>query len=127
RAPGVGLHAPQASAAAALAADPHDDVADLARRAAPRPRAAVEHDPAADARAPEDAEDRAVRAPGAERELGVGRDLDVVAEQRAGAERVLEGRAERELALPVRQVAGARHRARGRVDVARRADAHAPE
>ena len=92
RAAGVGLHAPEPPAAAALAADAHDDVADLARRAAAGPRPAVEHDPAADAGAPEHAEQRPVGPAGAERELGVGGDLDVVAEVRARAERLLAAR-----------------------------------
>ena len=76
------------------------------------PGPAVEHDPAADAGAPEHAEQRPVRPAGAERELGVGRDLDVVAEAQARAERLLERRAEGELALPVGQVARARDGAR---------------
>ena len=96
--------------------------------AAPRPSPgpAVEHDPAADAGAPEHAEQRAVRPAGAERELGVGRDLDVVAEAHARAERLLQLRAEGELALPVGQVARAGHGALARVDVAGRADARRP-
>src|SRR4051794_5249124 len=106
-------------------ADPHDDVADLAGGAAAGPRPAAEHDAAADAGAPEHAEQRVVRPARAELELRVGGDLDVVAEMRARAERVLERRAERELALPVREVPRARDRAGPRVDVARRADAHA--
>ena len=69
------------------AVDLHDDVADLARAAAPDPRPAAEHDPAADAGAPEDAEHRAVAAARAERGLGVGRHLDVVAERDRRAER----------------------------------------
>ena len=105
RAAGVRLHAAEPPAAAALAADAHDDVADLAARAPPGPRAAVEDDPAADPGPPEHAEQRPVGPPGAEGELRVGGDLDVVAEVQARAERLLEGRAERELALPVGQVA----------------------
>ena len=63
----VGLHAaaPPAGAARAVALDDH--VADLAGGAAADPRAAVEDDAAADAGAPEHAEQRAVRAPRAER------------------------------------------------------------
>ena len=63
---GVGLHAaaPPAGAARAVALD--DDMADLAGGAAADPRAAVEDDAAADAGAPEHAEQRAIRAPGAE-------------------------------------------------------------
>ena len=46
----------------AAPSDAHDDVADLARRVAPDPGLAVEHDAAADAGAPEDAEQRACTA-----------------------------------------------------------------
>src|SRR5262249_11527163 len=49
--PGVGLEAALVAAAAQRAAAPHDDVADLAGRAAAAPDLPVEDDPAADARA----------------------------------------------------------------------------
>ena len=55
---GVGLHAPAAPAAALGAVDAHDHVADLAGGPAADPRLALEHQPAADAGAPEDAEQR---------------------------------------------------------------------
>ena len=92
---------------------------------APDPWLAVEHDPAADAGAPEDAEQRAVGTARAERELGVGRDLDVVAEPDLGPERLRQRRGEREAAFPIGQIARARHIAA--VDRARGADAHAGE
>ena len=56
---GVRLHAPLRPHGQRRAADADDHVADLARRAAADPRLAVEHDPAADAGAPEHAEQRA--------------------------------------------------------------------
>ena len=88
--PGVGLHAapPPARAAGAAALDHH--VADLARGAAAGPALAVEDQAAADAGAPEDAEQRVVGLAGAELELGVGGDVDVVADPHRGAERVRE-------------------------------------
>ena len=55
---GVGLHAAAASARAARAVALDDHVTDLARRAAAAPRLALEHQPAADAGAPEHAEQR---------------------------------------------------------------------
>ncbi len=60
--------------------------------APPRPvhGCAAEDQAAADARPPEDAEQRAVQAPGAQLELGVGRDLDVVADPHLAAERRFE-------------------------------------
>ena len=64
--------------------------------------------PAADAGAPEHAEDRAVRLARAERELRVGRDLDVVAQPHLRAERVREHVAEGVGVEPVGQVAGGR-------------------
>ena len=96
RAPGVGLEAAAAPARAAAAALAHDGVADLAGAAAAVPRLAVEDQAAADAGAPEDAEQRAVGAAGAEHELGLGRDADVVAEHDLRAERGLQRRRERE-------------------------------
>ncbi len=55
-------------------------VTDLPGRATPDPRLAVDDQPAADAGAPEHAEQRVIRLAGAELELGIGRDLHVVAE-----------------------------------------------
>ena len=88
-APGVGLHAaaPPARAARALQLDDH--VADLAGAAASRPRLAVEDEPAAHAGSPEDAEQRAVEAPRAEVELGVGGHLHVVADADLGPSALL--------------------------------------
>ena len=80
RPPGVGLHAPAPAARATGAADLHDHVADLAGPAPAQPRLAVEDQPAADAGAPEHSQQRVVRTPGAEVELGLGRHLDVVAD-----------------------------------------------
>ena len=109
------------------AVDLHDDVADLARAAAPDPRLAAEHDPAADAGAPEDAEHRAVAAARAERGLGVGRHLDVVAERDRRAEALAQLLGERVAARPAGQVLRAGHRAGRGVDGARRADADVAE
>src|SRR3954447_12485938 len=78
-APRVGLHAAGAPARALRAALLDDHVADLAGAAAAVPLLAVEDQAAADARAPEDAEQRLVVAPRAELELGGGRHRDVVA------------------------------------------------
>ena len=80
----------------------------------PRPGLAVEDQPAADAGPPEDAEQRVVRPPGAELELGVGGDLHVVADPHLRAERGLELRGQRERAFPVGQVARAGARLRRR-------------
>ena len=93
--------------------------------APPRPSQTlpVEHDAAADAGAPEHAEQRAVRLRGAELELRVGGDGDVVGEPDRRAERRPELLGERVGALPVGQVAGARDRAGLVVDHAGRADA----
>src|SRR5215218_9627919 len=63
----VGLHAAVAAARALRPADLDDHVADLARGVAAEPQLAVEHHAAADARAPEDAEQGAVALAGAER------------------------------------------------------------
>src|SRR5829696_2121564 len=101
----VGLHAAAPPARASRAADLDHDVADLTRGAAARPRLGVQDDPAADARAPEDAEQRAELAGRAELELGVRGDVDVVADRDGRPERVLQRPAEREAALPVGQVA----------------------
>ncbi len=66
----------------------------------PRPGSAVEDQSAADAGAPEDAEQRVVGPPGAEAELGVGRDLHVVAERHPTAERRFELRRRAGRCLP---------------------------
>ncbi len=63
--------------------------------------------------------------PGAQLELGVGRDLHVVADRHATAERAFELLGQRERAFPAREVARARHVAV--LDRARRADADARE
>ena len=122
-APRVGLHAAAAAAGAAGAVAAHDDVADLARGPAPEPGLAVEHEAAADAGAPEDAEDGVELAGGAELELRVGRDLDVVAELHGRADPSAEVLAEREGAFPAGQVARAGDGPVVLVDGAGRADA----
>src|ERR1035437_2115820 len=86
RAARVGLHAATAAARAAGAVDLHDHVPDLPRAAAARPRPPVEDQPAAHARPPEDAEQRAIQPPGPEPELGVGGHLHVVADAHLCAE-----------------------------------------
>src|SRR4051812_40101745 len=118
----VGLHAAAASAGAAGAVAAHDDVADLARGPAPEPRLAAEHEAAADAGAPEDAEDGVELAGGAELELGVGRHLHVVAEPHGRADPSSEVLAQREGAFPAGQVARAGDGPVVLVDRARRAD-----
>src|SRR5206468_272719 len=124
---GVGLHAALAPARAARAIALDDHMADLTRGAAAEPRAPVEDDAAAHAGAPEHAEQRAVRAPGAEQGLGVGRHLDVVAQGDPRAERLGQLVGQREAALPAGQVARAGHGALLAVDVAGRADPDAVE
>src|SRR4051812_10142058 len=121
-APGVGLHAAAAAARAPGAADLDDHVADLTGGAAPEPALAVEDDAAADARAPEDAEQRVVRLAGAQLELGVGGDVDVIGDQDLRAELLRERPAERERTLPAGQVARRAHVAGLLVGVAGRAD-----
>ena len=91
RAPRVGLHAAPAPAGALGAAALDDHVADLTGRAAAEPRLAVEHQAAADPGSPEDTDQALELAPGAELELGFGRDLDVVADPDLGAESLLPG------------------------------------
>ena len=66
-------------------------------------------------------EHRLVRLAGAERELGLGRDLDVVADHDLGAELLRQRLAELERAVPVGEVAGVGDRAGLLVDVTRRA------
>ena len=85
RAARVGLHAALAPAGALGAAALDDHVADLAGGAAAEPGLAVEDEAAADAGPPEDADQARELAPGAEVELGFGRDLDVVADPHLGA------------------------------------------
>ena len=120
--PGVGLHAALAPAGALGAAALDDHVADLAGGAAAQPGLAVEDEAAADAGAPEDADQALELAPGAEVELGLGRDLDVVADPDLGAQRLLQSLRQREAALPAGQVAGAGDDAGLLVGVAGRAD-----
>src|SRR3954452_19923451 len=119
----VGLHAALAAAGALRPAHLDHHVADLARGVAAEPELAVKHDAPTAARAPEHPEQRAVALAGAERRLGHGGDVDVVAERHGRAEIVLQRRRERERALPPRQVARARDRAVLVVHVAGRADA----
>ena len=107
RAARVGLHAALAPAGALGAAALDDHVADLPGGAAAQPRLAVEDEAAADAGAPEDADQALELAPGAEVELGLGRDLDVVADPDLGPQRLLQSLRQREAALPAGQVAGA--------------------
>ena len=107
RAAGVGLHAALAPAGALGAAALDDHVADLAGGAAAEPGLAVEDEAAADAGAPEDADQALELAPGAEVELGLGRDLDVVADPDLGPQGLLQSLRQREAALPAGQVAGA--------------------
>ena len=83
----IRLHAAAPPARAARAVDLDDHVPDLAGAAAPGPRLAVEDQAAAHARAPEHPEQRAVQPSRAELELGVGRDLHVVADRDTAAER----------------------------------------
>ena len=98
-------------------------VADLAGGAAADPALAVEDQPAADPGAPEDAEDRVVRLAGAELELGVGGDVDVVGDPHlARRARPASVVAEREAPLPAGQVAGLGDVAGLLVGVAGRAD-----
>jgi hypothetical protein len=114
-----------AATAWAVASVLHDHgVTDLAGATAPVPRLAVEDQAAADAGAPEDSEQRAVGLTGAEHELRVGRDADVVAERDLRAERRLQGGGEREARVPAGQVVGPRDGAGLAVHAARRADAH---
>ena len=87
RAARVGLHAAAAPAGALGAAALDDHVADLPGRAAAEPGLAVEHQAAADAGPPEDPDQALELAPGAEVELRLGRDLDVVADPDLGSER----------------------------------------
>ncbi len=101
--PGVRLDASAAAARAQRAVDLDHHVADLAGAAAPEPRLPVEDQPAADAGAPEHAEQRPVWLAGAELELGVGRDLHVVADvHRRCRAAPRQRRPEREAPVPVR-------------------------
>ena len=92
---------PAPPAPAARAADPDDHVADLAGAAAPEPRLAVEDQAAADARCPRTRRAASLYgSPGAELELGVGGDLDVVADEHRRSELARQRRAELEAARP---------------------------
>src|SRR6202012_609209 len=106
RAARVGLHAaaPAARAFGAAAFDHH--VADLPGRAAAEPGLAAEDQAAADAGPPEDADQAVEALAGAERVLGFGRHLDVVADPDFRPQVFFERLAEREGAFPARQVAG---------------------
>ena len=126
-APGVGLHAAVAAARAAGAAHLHHDVPDLGGGAAADPRLPAEDDPAAHAGAPPDAQQRAVAAPRAERELAVDRHLHVVPERDRAAQPLRQRQRERERLLPVGQVPRAGHDPGLGVHRAGRADAHARE
>ena len=99
----VRLDAPVEPAVAATAAGLRADVPDLAGRAAPDEVAAVDHDAAADTRAPEDAEERLEAAAGAEPALGLDGDVDVVADRHGAAELLRERRAERVRGRPSRR------------------------
>ena len=113
---------PAAPAGALGAAALDDHVADLAGRAAAEPGLAVEDSPPPTP-VPQKTPIRLWNSsPGAEVELGFGRDLDVVADLDLGPEVLLERFAEREAALPAGQVAGRGDDAGLLVGVARRAD-----
>src|SRR3954447_581888 len=104
---GVGLHAALATARAAPSALLDDHVADLAGATAAVPLAALEDQPTADAGAPEDAEHRGERPPGAELDLGVGARGDVVAEaDLRGAEPVAQLLGEGDRPVEAVEVAG---------------------
>src|SRR3954468_12671714 len=124
-APGVGLHAAAAAARAARAVHLDDHVADLRGGPAAEPRLAVEDDPAADAGAPEDAEQGAVGLRGADLELGVDGAADVVAERDGRPQLALEHLAQVERPVPAGQVPRARHGAGFVVDAAGGTDADA--
>ena len=121
----IRLDATLETAVAAAAAGLRADVADLAGRAAARELPAVHHDAAADARAPEDAEERVEPATGAEAVLGLDRDVDVVSDPDGPAELLGERRPERERRVPALDVRHLEHAARLGVDRARSADADA--
>ena len=126
RAAGVGLHAaaPPARAAGAVALDHH--VADLAGGAAAEPGLAVEDQPAADAGAPEDAEQRVVGlAPAPSSNSASVATWTSLPIRTSVPERLRQRLAEREAALPAGQVAGAGDDAGLLVGVAGRADADA--
>src|SRR5262249_4004381 len=78
-APGVGFEAAESPAGAARAARLDDHVPDLARRAATSPTLAVDHEAAADSRAPPQAEERPRVPARALQGLAVERHADVVA------------------------------------------------
>ena len=123
----VGLHAALAPAGAACAAHLHDHVPDLRRRPSAEPRLAVQDQAAADAGAPPDAQDGVELLGGAQLELGLDCDLDVVADPHRDPEVRGEALPEREGPDPVWEVPGVRDDARRLVRVARRAHADAAE
>ena len=108
----VGLQAALAPAGALRAAALDDSVADLSRGAAAQPGLAVEHEAAADAGPPEDADQAGELAPGAEVELGLGRDLDVVADPDRRAQGLLQRLGERRSRRSSRAGCGRRRRRR---------------
>src|SRR5690606_18594369 len=123
--PRVRLHAPAPPARADRAVVLHDHVAELARRSAPEPGAAVEEDRAAHARSPEHPEERGMLGAGPELELRVRRHLHIVAERDGNAELTAQRVGEREGAIPAGEVLGAGDRARRLVDDPGRAHADA--
>ena len=118
----IGLHAAPAAARTERPALLDHHVADLTRRATPDPSLAVEDQAAADPGAPEDPEDRPVRLAGAELELRVGGDVDVVRDPHRRPESVGKRRAERKASLPPGRLPRLGDVAGLLVGVARRAD-----
>jgi hypothetical protein len=121
--PGVGLDAPLVAGAAARAPTADDDVPELSGGAAAEPGVPVENEAATNAGSPPDADHALELRPCAEVELAVDGDLDVVADPHRRPELLRQVLAERERALPSRQVAGARDGAGRLVRVSGRADA----
>ena len=108
----VGLHAAASPAGAARSAALDHDVADLPRGAAAEPLLTVEDQPAADAGSPPDPEDRLELLAGAQLELALDRDRDVVADPHRRPELAGEVLAERETARSSRAGCGRRRRRR---------------
>ena len=125
--PRVRLDAPAQAAVAAATAGLHADVPDLAGGAAAVEQATVDDQPAADPRAPEDAEERADAAAGTEPALGLDGDADVVPDRDRDAEALREHGPERERLVPAVDVRRLVHDPGRRVDAAGRADADARE
>src|ERR1022692_1350948 len=119
RAAGGRLEAALPAARARGSVHPDDDVPELSRGAAAEPELAVDHDRAADAGAPPDAEERAIRPPRAEEPLGFDGDADVVAERDADTELLAQRGGQRKRAGPVRQIPRAGDGSRGAVDLSR--------